>query len=92
MAEGNFTIEMKTKVTDTITGFQGMVTGRAEYLTGCRQYGVTPKVDKDGKLNETQWLDEDRLVSTVALARRKAAQPMKKRNLGGPQSSPAPTK
>ena len=33
-----FKIRMGAKVTDKVSGFQGIVTGRAEYSTGCRQY------------------------------------------------------
>jgi hypothetical protein len=48
-------------VTDRITGFTGTVVGHVEYLTGCNQALVVPKVDKDGKLQEGQWFDDQRL-------------------------------
>ena len=54
-------IRLGSKVRDKITGFQGIVTGAAEYLTGCIQYAVKPPVDKDGKMIDAVWLDEDRL-------------------------------
>jgi len=76
-----FAIEMGAEVTDQVTGFKGVVTGRAEYLTGCRQYGVQPKMKKGEKsLPRQQWFDEDRLIK----------KPAKKRNPGGPQAFPAP--
>ena len=48
-------------VTDRITGFTGVVVGHVEYLTGCNQALVVPKVDKEGKLQEGQWFDDQRL-------------------------------
>jgi hypothetical protein len=50
---------------DVITGFEGVATGRASYITGCDQYLISPRSgDKDPK-----WIDEQRLeiVSHVPL-------------------------
>ena len=49
------------EVEDTITKFKGMVTARIEYLNGCRQYCVEPPVDKDGKLNKSEYVDGSQL-------------------------------
>lgn len=76
-----FKIKMGAKVKDSVTDFRGVVTARAEYLTGCRQYLVQPKADK-GKFVEGNWFDEDRLLDSIP----------KKRNNGGPQSFAAPVK
>jgi len=81
---GIFKIEMGKKVKDSITGFSGIVTARAEYITGCRQYTVTPKA-KDNKHADSYWFDEDRLVGSV---KKKAA----RRSKGGPQQYAAPSK
>lgn len=52
---------------DVITGFEGIVTGRCEYLTGCEQVLLIPPVDKDGKRVDGEWFDIDRCtVSDVA--------------------------
>lgn len=48
-------------VKDRISGFSGIVTGRSEYLWGCVQYCVTPKVDKEGLRRDSEWFDEQRL-------------------------------
>lgn len=40
-------IKLGTKVVDKVTGFEGIATSRVEYINGCIQYGVTPKVKKD---------------------------------------------
>lgn len=49
------------KARDVITGFGGIVTGRCEYLTGCVQLLLSPTVDKDGKRQEGEWFDIDRI-------------------------------
>jgi len=46
---------------DKITGFEGVVTSKHIYLTGCNQYGVQPKVNKEGKIPEREYFDEFRL-------------------------------
>lgn len=53
-------INLGQKAKDKITGFEGILIARATYLTGCDQYGITPKA-VDGKINETQWFDEGRI-------------------------------
>jgi len=52
--------EMGSTVKCLITGFEGLVTGRCEYITGCDQYLVQPKV-KDGSHVDGKWLDDNRL-------------------------------
>jgi len=46
---------------DKITGFEGIITGHAKHLYGCDNYGLTPTVDKDGKLKDSCWFDEGRI-------------------------------
>jgi hypothetical protein len=41
-----------------ITGFTGTIIGRSTWLTGCDQLCLKPKVDKDGKAQESYWIDE----------------------------------
>ncbi len=50
-----------SEVKDRITGFSGVVTGRAEYITGCTQCLVVPRLSADGNYREGQWFDEQRL-------------------------------
>jgi hypothetical protein len=76
------TLKLGSTVKDKVSGFTGVVTSRCEYITGCVQYGVTPKVDKEGKLLVSNWFDEDRL--TVL----KRPLVMGRRPTGGPQSTP----
>jgi hypothetical protein len=46
---------------DKITGFQGIITAKVEYLYGCTQYGLTPRVGEDGATKESQFFDEGRI-------------------------------
>lgn len=52
---------MGKKAKDKITGFEGIIVGFCEFLYGCNQYGITPPMDKDGKLGGTQYFDEGRI-------------------------------
>ena len=56
-----FMIAMGINVRDTITGFAGKVTGRVEYITGCNQYLLAPKVGENGDFKEGHFFDEQRL-------------------------------
>lgn len=80
-----FKITLGATVTDSVTGFCGMVVGRAEYTTGCKQYCVSPRVKEDGDLIESRWFDEDRLA--LSAGKRKARKP-----IGGPRQNAAPHK
>jgi len=51
------------KAKDKVTGFEGIVIGRCEYLTGCAQYGLAPPA-KDGEVKSAQWFDEGRIEVT----------------------------
>jgi len=55
-------IKLGSRVKDTISGLEGIATGRTEYLFGCVRIQVTPQKVKDGAAVEGQWLDEDQLV------------------------------
>jgi len=46
---------------DKITGFEGVITSKHFYITGCAQYGLQPKVDKDGKVPDKNYFDESRV-------------------------------
>lgn len=69
-------ITLGQTVTDSVTGFQGVVVAKAQYLTGCEQACLQPKA-KDGAFVDSRWFDEDRLEveagkPTVELPRRTA--------------------
>ena len=80
----DFKLELGAKAKDHVTGFSGTITGRAEYLTGCRQYCIAAKAEGN-KCGQSEWFDEDRLLP-------KKRQAAKSRNQGGPQTNEAPRK
>lgn len=75
-----FKFRLGAKARDTVTGFEGIITARNEWLNGCIQYCLKPKVDKDGKIPEGEWIDEQQ-VELV----RKAASKAAAKTTGGPQ-------
>jgi hypothetical protein len=51
-----------SRVKDRVTGFSGVVTTVGFDLYGCIQGVVNPGVDKDGKPQDSQWFDVNRLI------------------------------
>ena len=49
------------EVRDRVTGFTGIVTAKVEYLNGCVQYHVRPKVREDQKFPEGAYIDQEYL-------------------------------
>jgi len=49
------------KVKDKVTGYTGVVASIGFDLYGCVQAIVNPGMDKDGKLQDSQWFDVNRL-------------------------------
>jgi len=56
----NFLYDNGDQAKDMITGFEGVITGRADYITGCNQYLIQP-IKEDGEFIESRWMDENRL-------------------------------
>jgi len=54
--------EFGITASDKITGFQGVITAFSQYVTGCAQYLVQPKMSESGEFREGRWFDEQRLV------------------------------
>jgi len=73
----NFKFNLGDKVKDQITGFEGIVTCCSMWLTGCNTYGIKPLDLKDGKPQESVYLDEPQLElmeeKVIDLNRGKAA-------------------
>ena len=55
-------IKLGSKVKDKVTGFMGIATARVNYLNGCIQYCIEPRVDKDGKKSKDHYIDEGQLA------------------------------
>ncbi|MEW6115629.1 MAG: hypothetical protein AB1553_01855 [Nitrospirota bacterium] len=54
-------ITLGQKYKDKITGFEGVATGYVQYISGCNQALLVPKVSADGTLRESLWFDVQRL-------------------------------
>lgn len=54
-------IQLGNRVKDIVTGFTGIASSKIEYLNGCVQFGVKPKVEKDGKMPEIYYIDVQQL-------------------------------
>lgn len=55
-------LELGMEVRDRVTGFQGIITSRTTYLNACDRLAISPRVDKEGKLPETEVFDEPDLI------------------------------
>lgn len=77
--------QLGDKVRDTVTGFEGIVTCKNEWLNGCLQYCVKGKVKKDKSIPEGEWIDEGQLT----LIKAKALDVEKKPTGGGRRENPA---
>jgi hypothetical protein len=74
--------ELGTTVKDTITGYEGVVTGITFWLNGCTRVGVTSRELKDGIPKDAQWFDEMQLEAVKAKV--EPVQPKR----GGPMPDP----
>lgn len=84
-----FKYPMGAKARDIITGFEGIIVHRVQFLTGCDQYGLLPTgLDKDGDTKKTGQFDENRLelVGTKIVKLADGKTPAKKIKAGGPQA------
>lgn len=84
-----FKFSLGDKVRCIITGFEGVITGRAEYFNGCVTYCVKPPITKDGAMQDGQWIDQPQLK----LVKGSAAAPIHDtplRAVGGPRMDQAP--
>jgi hypothetical protein len=76
-------INLGDKCKDNVTGFEGIVTVRSEYISGCTRVGLQPPVGSDGKIPEAQYFDEPMLTLVQSAAC--AAMPSDR---GGPRDVP----
>ena len=76
-------IELGSEVKDTITGFKGIATGVTRWANGCIRYAIQGKIDKDGKIPDLHWADEQDVVET-----KKPAKKVLKEKSGGPRPNP----
>lgn len=62
-----FDVELGDKVRDRLSGLEGIVAARVEYLTGCTQMAVVaPGLKADGDPREWKYFDWQRLQKDVS--------------------------
>lgn len=84
-----FVYELGEVLKDIVTGYEGVVMARTDYLTGCNHYGLLKqKLGKEGKPEDWQWFDEKRLVKVPK--KKKIELESRQNNEEGP-GGPAPT-
>lgn len=59
--EPEFRFNLGDKVRDKITTFEGIVTGRHQWINNCNTYSVKPQTLKDGAPQEAHAFDEPQL-------------------------------
>lgn len=78
-------ISLGDKVKDRVSGFEGIATGRHEYIFGCLQYSVTPAVKEQKDEAKVRAFDDGALDITE----RNAVQRWPTDASGTPQPSPS---
>jgi hypothetical protein len=62
MKKHEFKYELGLKARDVITGFQGIIVHRVNFITGCDNYGLQPQnTDEDNKIKDIKQFDENRI-------------------------------
>jgi len=82
-------INLGVEAKDKVTGFQGIVTSRHTYITGCDQYTLSPPKKEDGSLCDNYQFDEGR-IEIIGKGINKEEITSKKK--GGPQAPSLPSK
>lgn len=77
-------IPLGSTVKDLVTGLEGIATSRIEYLNGCVQYGVHPKVGADGKPADPVWVD----VGQLRIVNPGISKEIEVKDTGGRQATP----
>jgi len=86
-------IEMGATYRDVISGFEGVVTAKCEYMTGCDQVVLKPRgLNEDGTERKGVWFDVEQVerVGDDILVLPNAAVQQREQRGGGPQKD-APT-
>lgn len=70
MGTKSFKFALGGTARDKVTGFEGVIVGRGDHLSGCDTYGLQSKQLKDGVPQDVKWFDEPRLehVETPVMA------------------------
>lgn len=79
-------IDLGDKVKETITGFQGIVVSKIEYLNGCKRYQIQSVKLDAGKI-VSEWADEEQ-VQILTKVKVKRALKKKGKDPGGSRDVP----
>ena len=60
--DGMYGIENGMTARDSLTGFEGTVTGVVQYFTGCNQVLLSPNRAEDNKRPVSEWFDVERII------------------------------
>jgi hypothetical protein len=55
-------VQLGDNIQDAISGFTGIATALAVYITGCKQVLVQPPMKATGEFVESRWFDMDRMT------------------------------
>lgn len=80
-------INLGDKARDSVSGFEGTVIARTEWLYGCVRYALQPNKLKDGLPIEERWFDQAAL-QLVQETEQPVAKVAGGRVVGGPQRDP----
>lgn len=75
-------INLRDEAKDNITGFKGVVIGKAKYMNGCVRYLIQPKKLKDEQMVEAEWIDEQQIEITKTFKKKVT------KSTGGPSKNP----
>lgn len=84
----NFKHALGKRAKDKITGFEGIITVRCQFLTGCDRYCLQPTELKDGKPLESIYFDE----AQIEIVEGKKIEPQEVQGKKGGACSPDPCK
>lgn len=73
------------RVRDRLSGFTGIVTGKHTFISGCAKVTIAPDELRDGKMQESQWVD----VQFVEIVKARAFEVDNGRTPGGSDAPPA---
>lgn len=92
MKNTEFKHDLGVEASDVVTGFKGIITGRAQHLTGCNTYGLKPKIDSEGKISSDEWFDETRIIvnKKAKIIQLDIEDSSQLDDTGGPQEYPKP--
>ncbi len=83
-------LDLGIKARDVVTKFQGIITGKVTYMTGCDQYVLTPEVNDKGEAQDSRWFDVTRLEVVDEKPIKLPVDPSETRE-NGPGPTPPPT-